>query len=53
MKKKKYVAYCGNRLVVINVRSCMTAHKLKQFLITKKPFSGPIKKFKIFGKIKP
>ncbi len=53
MKKKKYVAYCGNRLVVINVRSCMTAHKLNQFLITKKPFSGPIKKFKIFGKIKP
>lgn len=48
LKKKKYIFYCGNRLVVVNIKSTMLFHKFKQFLITKKPFSGPIKKFKLF-----
>jgi hypothetical protein len=46
LKKKKYICYSGNRYTIARVKTHCMSHKIKQLIFTKKPFSGPIKKFK-------
>lgn len=51
LKKNKIITYSGKKYILLNLKAFDTGLKINRYVFTKKPFSGPIKKFKAFGKI--
>lgn len=46
-KIKKYIYYSGRRYLYVYIKPLCIDTKVSQFIFNRKPFSGPIKKFKI------
>lgn len=46
LKKKRLTVYNGRMFTYIHLKNIYIKHKFRQFLFSKKPFSGPVKKFK-------
>lgn len=46
LEKKTYSFYIGRFYVFIDIKNFFSKTKFNQYLFSKKPFSGPLKKFK-------
>lgn len=46
-KKGKYIFYAGKRYLYVYIRGVCIDTKISQYIFNRKPFSGPIKKFKV------
>ena len=46
LKMGSFVFYNGRFFLPLNIKSFFVNNKFKQYIFSKKPFSGPVKKFK-------